>query len=229
METMMSEKCEDIAQALGSAQAKMPPITFDAVNPHFRNKYATLAHILATVRPVLLAHDLTLTQLGTKDGTLVTMLLHKSGQWIRSELPIIADKAGPQPFGSAMSYARRYGLCAILNVAAEEEDDDAERAQQPFRTPDPPKAEKPLPRVVMIGETDRRAIFAAANRRAKKIGDKGVDGEMIVRSIGKAWNLPLNENGQPSTHHIPARFAQAFIALCDRWEPGMIVEPPEDF
>jgi|GEM_PF-6923538 len=144
--TPMSTPANEVITALGRAQSAMPVVGFDAVNPHFRNRYATLAHVLATVRPVLAANGLTLTQVGTSSGTLITLVAHTSGQWISSELPIIADKQGPQPFGSAMSYARRYGVCAILGIAPEEDDDGQGATQRAPYQPKPAAPEKPLPR-----------------------------------------------------------------------------------
>jgi hypothetical protein len=66
---------------------------------------------------------------------LATTLAHSSGEWIRSELPIRAKDASPQAQGSAITYARRYALAAIVGLA--QIDDDAEAAQgRPF-TNDP--------------------------------------------------------------------------------------------
>lgn len=143
---MMSEQCSEVIGALALVQSEMPTITFDATNPHFKNRYATLAHILATVRPVLVKNGLAMTQLVTAEGALATVLLHKSGQWIRSDVPIIVDKGGPQAFGSAMSYARRYGVCGILAVAAEDDDDAEGATVRPAFQTRPPVAEKPLPK-----------------------------------------------------------------------------------
>jgi len=145
--TSLSSPCNEVITALGKAQAVMPAVVFDAVNPHFRSRYATLANILATVRPVLAAHELTLTQVCSPNGTLITFVAHKSGQWVASEVPIVADKPGPQPFFASVSLARRHCVCAILAVAPEE-DDDGEGATQRAAsyTPKPPAPEKPLPR-----------------------------------------------------------------------------------
>ena len=69
-----------------------------------------------------------------------TTLLHSSGEWIASKLSIGLTKQDPQAIGSAISYARRYSLSAILGVSAE--DDDAEAATDHDKTE---KATTPTP------------------------------------------------------------------------------------
>jgi hypothetical protein len=58
--------------------------------------------------------------------TLITTLLHESGQWIEGEQPIMAKSDTPQDLGSGITYARRYGLAAIVGVV--QVDDDGESA-----------------------------------------------------------------------------------------------------
>ena len=59
--------------------------------------------------------------------TLRTTLAHKSGQWIASELTLPNDRMGGiQGMGSALTYARRYALAAMVGVA--QDDDDGEGA-----------------------------------------------------------------------------------------------------
>ena len=62
-ESLTRPPIAELAAALCKAQAQMEGAKKDATNPHFKNRYATLAHILATVRPVLVKHGLALTQL----------------------------------------------------------------------------------------------------------------------------------------------------------------------
>jgi hypothetical protein len=119
---------DKLVPALLAAQMEFPTIGFDATNPHFRNRYATLAHIISETRPVLAKHGLVVSQVVDGDAV-VTMLLHTSGQFLSGRTPIVSDKPGPQAMGSGITYARRYGLCAILGVAAEE-DDDGEGAER---------------------------------------------------------------------------------------------------
>jgi hypothetical protein len=58
-----------------------------------------------------------------------TLLLHESGEWISCQTPIVCAKQNdPQAFGSAITYAKRYSLQAILGVPSE--DDDGESAME---------------------------------------------------------------------------------------------------
>ena len=125
-----SDSIDLLAAALAAAQGKMKNATLNKVNPHFKSKYADLAQIRDTVTPPLAENGIAVTQ-GTDfiDGTLcvITRLVHKSGQWIESVFPISLDK--PQAMGSAYTYAKRYSLSAICNIAADE-DDDANSANE---------------------------------------------------------------------------------------------------
>ena len=128
-----SESIKNIAAALLKAQAEMENAHKNANNPAFRSKYADLAEILATVKPVLTKHGVTLLQSpGFADGlvTLDTMLMHPdSGEWIRGEWASPISKSDPQGVGSATTYGRRYSLAAICGIA--QEDDDGSAASQP--------------------------------------------------------------------------------------------------
>jgi len=125
----MSESIDQLAAALAIAQGEISNAKMDAVNPHFRSKYATLASIIDTAKPALAKNGLAVSQVPTIAGTLegsfvlVTMLTHKGGQYICSEYPINPDKQTPQGVGSAITYARRYALAAMLGIAADEDDD----------------------------------------------------------------------------------------------------------
>lgn len=126
METNMLDK---IAPALARAQAEMsnPSKTKTANAGKYKYNYAGLAEIIDHVRPVLGKHALVITQL--VDGAILrTLLMHESGQTLESRYAL-PTTAGAQEMGSAITYARRYSLCAILGIAAEE-DDDGGKAEQ---------------------------------------------------------------------------------------------------
>jgi len=112
--------------ALAKAQSEFKNAPLNKINPHFKSKYADLAAIRDTVTPALAKHDLCVFQTQTTiDGqpVNVTTIAHKDGGVIQSETPICADTSKPQPYGSALTYARRYGLASICNISAEDDDD----------------------------------------------------------------------------------------------------------
>lgn len=122
-----SESIMKLAEALSKAQGEFGHVKKDSLNPFFKSKYADLASILEAVRPALAKHGLSHVQLAGAnaegDAVVSTYLLHSSGEFISGELSLPVTKADAQGFGSALTYARRYGLQAILGVAAEDDDD----------------------------------------------------------------------------------------------------------
>ena len=121
----------EIGAALAKAQAEMSNPKFDKTNPHFRNKFASLAAVRDAVIPVLAKHGIACLQdLQNAEGGVActTTLLHSSGQTLTfGPLRMPVSKADAQGFGSAATYARRYHLMAVANVVGDE-DDDANQA-----------------------------------------------------------------------------------------------------
>ena len=116
-----SEQISELAAALAAAQGMMENAVMNRVNPHFKSKYADLAAIFDAARKPLSANGLAIVQT-IGDGVLHTRLLHTSGQWIASEHPLPMS-GRPQEIGSALTYARRYSLSALIGIAADEDDD----------------------------------------------------------------------------------------------------------
>ena len=122
---------ENLATALAKAQGKMKNATLNKVNPHFRSRYADLAAIRDAAIPALAEQGIALVQaIETREyGTVVVTKLLKGEEAISSECPVIVgDKCKPQEFGSALTYARRYSMAAIVGISADE-DDDANAAE----------------------------------------------------------------------------------------------------
>lgn len=128
-----SENINELASALSKVQGKMKAAEKNNINPFHKNKYADLSSVWDTIRVVMSENGLCLLQYGDvlegRGLTLVTMLCHSSGQWIKSFLPLKPSKDDSQGIGAAMTYMRRYALCALLGVVADEDlDDDGETA-----------------------------------------------------------------------------------------------------
>lgn len=121
-----SESMSNIAKALAIAQPHISNPALDAVNPHFRSRYATLAAHIAAVRAPLAAQGISVVQSTRIDVpgavVVVTSLIHASGEWISSELALPSG-ATPQTYGSALTYARRYALAALCGIVGDEDDD----------------------------------------------------------------------------------------------------------
>jgi hypothetical protein len=124
----MSEPINELAGALAKAQAEIQNPKFDSVNPHFKNKFASLAAVRNAIVPVFAKHGLSVLQnlTTTTDHCIAceTVLLHSSGQSLRlGPLTMPASKADAQGYGSAATYARRYALLGVAGVAGEPDDD----------------------------------------------------------------------------------------------------------
>jgi hypothetical protein len=134
-----SEQINELATALSKAQSEMRHAEKDATNPHFRSSYATLASTWDAIREPLTRHGLTVVQtLEVADITvLCSRIIHSSGQWIESSYPVIPMKNDPQGFGSALTYARRYSLQAIVGISQGGDDDDGNSANAGGAAQDP--------------------------------------------------------------------------------------------
>jgi hypothetical protein len=125
------EQINELAKALALAQSEIVGAVKDSTNPHFKSKYADLESVWDAIRIPLSKNGLSVAQLTdvTSDGKLIlkSVLLHTSGQSLTSVMPVLMTQQTPQACGSAISYARRYALAALVGVY--QTDDDAEAAQ----------------------------------------------------------------------------------------------------
>jgi hypothetical protein len=129
---MNSPEINELAAALVAAQAEFGAVPKGSINPFFKSKYAALPDVVAHASPVLAKHGLAISQfISNQTGfdTLVTYLLHKSGQFMSHTMLLHMVKADPQAQGSAVTYARRYAYMSVLGLVADE-DDDGQRATQ---------------------------------------------------------------------------------------------------
>lgn len=132
---MTSEKIDLLVKALIKAKAKFKSFEKTKENPYFKSKYADLGAVDAATSAALHENGLIVVQpTGVLNGTpvLETILAHESGQFISGTYPLIPTKNDPQMLGSALTYARRYALSALLTVVADD-DDDGNAASAPAK------------------------------------------------------------------------------------------------
>lgn len=118
-----------LLRALAAVQAEMPTIkkTETANTGKFSYRYTPLDMVWTTAQPILAKHGLVATNMMQGD-TLRTFVYHiETGQCFSCGFPV-NPALPPQQLGSAFTYARRYNLCAILQIVADK-DDDAQDAQ----------------------------------------------------------------------------------------------------
>lgn len=140
-----SEQINELATSLAKAQGEIKAALKDSSNPFFKSKYADLSSVWEACRSALSKNGLSVTQLPfSVEGSFVgieTTLLHSSGQFISSSLTVPVTKYDAQGIGSAITYARRYALAAVVGVVADE-DDDGEGAvgrKKETKEPEPDK------------------------------------------------------------------------------------------
>lgn len=140
-----SDSYKNVLAALAKARTNIGPIRKDADNPYFHSKYATLGAIMEAVTPALRAEGIEVIQTSSGDGqsaSVYTALVHvATGEYVEGVVvvPMPAEKATAQAVGSAISYARRYGLSTMVGVVADE-DDDGNAASGPPKIGVPAKA-----------------------------------------------------------------------------------------
>ena len=154
----MSETIAELATALSIAQGQIEDAAKTVKNEFYKSKYADLASVRAAVRQPFADNGLSVVQFPrtvTGGVEVETMLLHKSGEFMAETL-FMPVKHEPHPIGSGISYARRYALMSIANLAADDDDGNAAQVAKPVAEPDP------------------RVVLALA-LRAKGEAEKGMD------------------------------------------------------
>ena len=208
---MQSESITALACALSAFQAQCEAATKNAANPHLKNKYADLASIWDAIREPLGVNGLSVVQLPMPGVggviNLRTQLLHKSGEWIASELAMPCAKQDPQGYGSALTYARRYALAAMLGVT--QEDDDADRAvrgpaAQPAQQQRPPQAQ-PKPSAPVMPDNAQTLTEPQMRKIGAEVTRTGLSKEQFLD-----W-MAFNTDGKTSRKDLTKAEATALI------------------
>lgn len=125
----MTEKHANIAAALAAAQMEMGRALKQSENPHFRSKYADLGSVMDACLEPLNKHGIAVIQPLGEDqhGRYVkTVFIHgESGETLDCRVPLVVGKNDMQGYGSAVTYARRYGLMSMAGIAPEDDDGSA--------------------------------------------------------------------------------------------------------
>lgn len=133
-----SDSIKELTAALAKAQSAFLPVKqtekvdYPTASGRKSYKYAPLSNVLDACRKALSDNGLAIMQPTKMSSShliegehlvVETLLAHSSGEWIKSEISIEAKAKDPQSIGSALTYARRYALSALLGIASEEDDD----------------------------------------------------------------------------------------------------------
>lgn len=191
---------DSLASALAELQTKLPEISKSkradvrSDKGNYSYTYADLADVTKAVMPVMGPLGLSFTSRPTltADGRFVLAysLLHASGDAQSGEYPL-PSAGSPQAIGSAITYARRYALCAVTGAVADEDDDGAKaeaehrtRSRRKQREPEGPAEQaepaKPDPEMVVLFDA-----FAEEIRTAKSQEDLTATGANVRAAVNK--------------------------------------------
>lgn len=187
-----SESIKNLSEALVAAQAEMPAVKFNKVNPFLKNKYADLGAIIETAQPILAKHGLAVSQLCTTEGDEVgveTVLIHKTGEWMATYMSIpLGEERGKstaQVAGSIVTYIRRYALSSMLGMYADEDgdgnDDGSGRKSSRAKAPTPEQVDELIedagPKAIPVEHSFGKRPYgpetlkAALETKAAEVGD----------------------------------------------------------
>jgi len=221
MNQYQSASITDLAKALLCVQRTVQPVTKDAENPFTKSWYASLNSVMDTCRDALIENGIWLCQYPVPVEQpnaigLVTKLTHaESGQWQSSLAVVPLPKADPQGMGSAMTYARRYALTAMLGMVTE--DDDGEGAKNGKKSPTRPK----LPVITPESQKARHRDPSAANNISNTSNRPSASLESLPSLEGVTYQQVTAQDGRPCI--IATGNTQAKMELLTgagfRWNP----------
>ena len=171
-----------IYSALAAAQIEMGPALKDSTNPAFKSKYADLASVMAACLPALNRHGIAVIQppVDDENGRYVkTILAHESGEVLECRVPLIVGKNDMQGYGSAVTYARRYGLMSMAGIAPEDDDGNAAAKSPPMVEDRRPARREPSAASVAIGSLTNAESLDALSAIWKDL-PRSIQGEASV-------------------------------------------------
>jgi hypothetical protein len=178
-----------LAPALLKAQKKIEGVAKKADNPFFKSKYADLPSLMEACKDIVNDNGILILQPVIGDYVETCLIHTESGEWMRSRTRIVCKSPNdPQAYGSAITYARRYGLQSMLFMMAE--DDDGEKAMdRPRHTTITQAISSILPEPADTTPTVRRCDKCGQNLTFKT---------GLRKSDGKAYQGWFCESGEKS-------------------------------
>ena len=197
MNQYQSESITDLAKALLNVQRTVQPMAKDAENPFTKSWYASLKSVMDACRDALIENGIWLCQYPVPAEQpnslgLVTKLTHaESGQWQSSLAVVPLPKADPQGMGSAITYARRYALTAMLGMVTE--DDDGEGAKNGKKSSTRPK----LPAIASESQKVRQRDPSITNSISTPSNRPSASLESLPPLEGVTYQQVTAQDGRP--------------------------------
>ena len=185
-------------KAFIKAQSEMGAALKSAKNPFFKSSYADLSAVQSAVYPPFHANGFAIVQTGGADefGQYIeTRFIHQAAapDMFTSRVYLSHKQGDMQSLGSAITYARRYGLCAVSGVPLE--DDDGNRAAGRAQPQQPDVMERAQKLSRFIEQATAEQLSGMADKANAVIADlKKVDEEFAAR-LEFMWTTRETELG----------------------------------
>ena len=157
-----SDSIGKISEAFSKVQGRIEGAKKTGLNPHFKSKFANLEEVYSVCRQALSDEKIAVMQFPHAEGRVVklTTLVSHGNEWVKGVAQCEARDAGPQSVGGAITYLRRYALCAIIGIEQIDDDGNAAQDRMPAVISELNKQGKPVslaPRVMVLmkGKTAR--------------------------------------------------------------------------
>lgn len=214
MSIITSENVSKISAALIKAQKTIKVAVFDAQNPHFKSRYATLGSVVEACKEALNANDICFIQGAHSDAAfpgcvcVTTRLLHISGEYIEDTIVVPYGQQTAQAMGSSLTYGRRYGLASLLGIVSDE-DDDAESAM-PVQHQQTQKKTYPYQKPAQPAQPVSKAV-EALRAKVKEVCSKEENKEQVEKAK-KAMNI----SSMKELADFDEAKLQMFIDVCEQ-------------
>lgn len=221
-----SENCKTLFAAVLKAQGDFETLPKDKQG--YGYKYTDLDTVISYLRPILKSNGIgfmqTLTTIEGKSG-LTTRLFNAEGEWIEDTtfLPEVQLKGtnSAQNMGAAITYMKRYALCAILGISSDEDTDavvENKPAPKPQQKPqdalkfrlkggeDTPEEHEKIKALLDTKDKDGKLIFEKEQTevirwRHEKTAAEVIDyleKEKAKRTEGFKEDIPWGDDDKPS-------------------------------
>ena len=207
----------NIHTALAKAQSEMGKAVKDSSNPHFKSKYADLASVMGACMPALTANGICVTHRIEEteiSRVMITTFTHGASETSEAiSIPLILGKQDMQGLGSAMTYARRYGVMALAGIAPEDDDGNATVASAPS------KVSQGLKDAWKQGVLDQLPDGATDRQKAEAFAAAIIDefSSKKERDLQNAW-----ENRKTIIAALEGKHSDLHNAVADAYENRMI-------
>ena len=222
-----SDSITKLLESLVKAQAEFPTLPKD--KDGYNYKYSDLDTVISTLRPILAKHNIgfvqTLTTLESGKWAITTRLFNNAGEWLEDTSPLpdvsLAKGNAAQNIGAAITYMKRYTLCAFLGVSSDEDPDgkpegnpdinarktQTENKAQPQTPapklkggPDTPAQHKEIQKILGMKHKDGSAVFSEEDFKRVGVTRQQYTAEETIKILKDEAAARQAEHNAPKQH-----------------------------